>query len=153
VHRWKAQGNRRFTAIIKVVGGSVREMSEENVEIVRRFFDTYRQGDYEGSLQCLAPDVVYKVAQEAPARGPDAVRAIWERWEDAWEELETTPEEFIDAGDRVFVTVRYTGRGRASGIEFDTRTFEVCTLRDGKIVDKVEFTERSAALEAAGLRE
>ena len=126
-------------------------MSEENVEVVRRFFETYQRGDHDASLDCLAPDVVYKVAQEAPAHGPEAVRAIWERWGSAWEDLETTPEEFIDAGDRVFVAVRYTGRGRGSGAAFDSTTYEVCTLRDGEIVDKVEFTERSEALEAAGL--
>jgi ketosteroid isomerase-like protein len=72
---------------------------------------------------------------------------------DRWDDIETIPEEFIDAGDQVFVTVRYTGRGRSSGIEFDTRAFEVLTVRDGKIVDKLEFLERSEALEAAGLRE
>jgi ketosteroid isomerase-like protein len=127
-------------------------MSEANVEVVRRFFETYGRGDHEGSLACLAPDVVYKVAQEVPARGRDAVRAIWERWESSFEDIETTPEEFVDAGDHVVVTVHYTGRGRGSGIEFDDRTFEVLTLRDGKIVRKVEYLERSDALEAVGLQ-
>jgi ketosteroid isomerase-like protein len=126
-------------------------MSRENVEVVRRFFDTYRRGDYEESLDCLAPDVTYKVVQEAPARGREAVRAIWDRWDSSWDEIETTPEEFIDAGDRVFVTVRYTGCGRASGIRFDDRSYEVCTVDGGRIVDKVEFSERSEALAAAGL--
>ena len=128
-------------------------MSEQNVEIVREFFETYRRGDYAGSLACLSPDVVYEVAQEAPAHGRDAVRAIWERWESAWDELETIPEEFIDAGEHVVVTVRYTGRGRGSGVPFDARSHEVCTLRDGNIVRKVEFTERSQALQAAGLQD
>lgn len=126
-------------------------MSEENLQLVREFFATYRRGDYEGSLACLAPDVVYKVAQEAPARGRDAVRAIWERWESSFEELETTPEEFIDAGEHVVVTVRYRGHGRGSGIEIDDRGYEVCTVRDGEIVRKVEFTDRAEALAVAGL--
>jgi ketosteroid isomerase-like protein len=126
-------------------------VSRENVEIVRNHFDAYRRGDYDEALACFAPDVEYKVAQERPARGPDAVRAIWERWESAWEDLETTPEEFLDAGDHVVVTVHYSARGRGSGIEFDHRYFDVYTLRDGKAVRKVEFTDRSEALEAAGL--
>ena len=128
-------------------------MSQENVEIVREFFDTYLRGDYAGALACLAPDVVYKVAQEAPAHGPEAVRAVWERWESDWEELEMVPEEFIDAGDDVFVTVYYSARGRGSGIELDTRCYDVYTLRDGKCVRKVEFIERSDGLKAAGLLE
>jgi uncharacterized protein len=128
-------------------------MSRENVEIVRRFFETYRQGDFDAALECLAPDVVYKVTQEAPAHGPEAVRAIWERWESAWENLETVPEEYIDAGDHVFVTVRYTGRGAGSGIEFDARSYEIYTLRDGLCARKVEYAERAEALAAAGLAE
>lgn len=126
-------------------------MSQENVEIVRRLFEAYRRGDYAEAVACLAPDVVYGVGQELPASGPDAVRAMWDRWDSAWEELETVPEEFIDAGDQVLVTVHYSGRGRGSGIEFDDRLFDVYTLRDGKCVRKLEFRQRSEALEAAGL--
>lgn len=128
-------------------------MSQRNVEIVRRLFETYRRGDYAEAVACLAPDVVYEVGQEVAASGPDEVRAMWERWDSAWEELETVPEEFIDAGDHVVVTVHYSGRGRGSGIQFDDRLFDVYTLRDGKCVHKLEFRQRSEALEAAGLDE
>ncbi len=126
-------------------------MSVDNMELVRRFFDTYCRGDYDGSLACLDPDVVYGVAQEAPARGRPAVRAIWERWESSFDDLETVPEEFIDAGEHVVVRVRYTGRGRGSGVEFDELSYDVCTVRDGLVVRKREFAERSEALGAVGL--
>jgi ketosteroid isomerase-like protein len=76
-------------------------MSRENVGIVRAFFEAYLRGDYDEALSWLAPDVVYQVGQEVPAQGPEAVRAVWERWESDWEELETIPEEYLDAGDRV----------------------------------------------------
>jgi ketosteroid isomerase-like protein len=49
--------------------------------------------------------------------------------------------------------VHESGRGQGSGIEIDGRYFNVLTVRNGKIVRKVEFTQRSDALEAAGLRE
>ena len=64
-----------------------------------------------------------------------------------------THEEFVDAGDRVVVALHLRGRGRGSGVEIDARFFDVYTIRDGKIVRMDEFTERFAALEAAGLRE
>ena len=126
-------------------------MSVENMDLVRRFFDTYCRGDYDGSLACLDPDVVYEVAQEAPARGLPAVRAIWERWESSFDDLETVPEEFIDAGEHVVVRVHYKGRGRGSGVEFDQLSYDVCTVRDGLVVRKREFAERSEALLAVGL--
>ena len=66
-------------------------MPTDNIELVRRFFETYCSGDYDGSLACLDPDVIYEVAQEAPARGRPAVRAIWERWESSFDELEDGP--------------------------------------------------------------
>jgi uncharacterized protein len=128
-------------------------MSQENVEPVRRFFEAIRRGDLAEALACLAPDVEYEVGQELPMRGRDAVRAMWERWGSDWENYKLLPEEFIDAGDHVVVTVRCSGRGRGSGVEVDDRTFDVYTVRDGKCVRKLEFKVRSEALEAAGLSE
>jgi ketosteroid isomerase-like protein len=126
-------------------------MSRANVEVVRRLFDCYRRGDYDAAAECLATDVVYEVGQELPARGREEVRAMWERWDDTWDEIETVPEEFIDGGHRVLVTVYYAARGRGSGIRYEERLFDVYTFSDGKCVRKQEFRERSEALEAAGL--
>jgi ketosteroid isomerase-like protein len=86
-------------------------MSRENVGIVRAFFEAYLRGDYDEALSWLAPDVVYQVGQEVPAQGPEAVRAVWERWESDWEELETIPEEYLDGGDRVMGS----SQGRVQG--------------------------------------
>ena len=85
--------------------------------------------------------------------GNDAVLANYKRWNEAWERAETTVEEVIGRGDRVFLTVRFQGRGRASGIEIDTRLYEVDTLRDGKVLRIDEYEDRAEALEAAGLSE
>jgi ketosteroid isomerase-like protein len=126
-------------------------MSQANVEVVRRFFDCYRRGDYAAATECLAAHVVYEVGQELPAHGREEVRGMWERWDSTWDELKTVPEEFIDAGHRVLVTVYYSARGRGSGIKYEERLFEVYTLSDGKCVRRQEFRERSEALEAAGL--
>ena len=65
----------------------------------------------------------------------------------------TTPEEFIDAGERVLATVRFNGRGSASGVDVEARSYTVYTMRDGKIIAMEEFIERTDALVAAGLRE
>ena len=121
------------------------------MELVRRFYAAYVHGDHDGSLACVDQEVVYEVTQEPPARGRVAVRAIWERWESSFDELETIAEEFIDAGDDVIVAVRYRGSGRGSGVEFDQLSYDVCTVRDGLVVHKREFAERSDALRAVGL--
>ena len=128
-------------------------MSQENVEVVRAFTEAYLRGAFDEAVTYLAPEVVYEVGQELPARTPAEVRGIWERWESEWEELETVPEEYVDAGDRVVLAVHYSGRGRGSGVEVEDRQYEVHTVRDGKIVSKVEFRSRSEALGAAGVSE
>ena len=126
-------------------------MSQANVEVVRRLFDLYGRGDYAAAAECLAPDVVYEVGQELPLTGREAVLGMWERWDSTWEELETTPEEFVDAGDEILVTVHYTARGRGSGIPYEERLFDVYSFSDGECVRKREFRERAEALAAAGL--
>ncbi len=58
----------------------------------------------------------------------------------------------IDAGDKVLALVRVSGRGKASGVEVETHTWNVWTFRDGKPVEMTYFgDDRAAAFEAAGL--
>jgi len=122
-------------------------MSQESVEIVRRFLI----GDVDEALAYADPEIVWNPIEELPTQGHGAVRASLARWKAEWDDYEMLPEEFVDRGDRVVVTVRLGGRGRGSGVEIDARFYDVYTLRDGKIVRMDQFTERSQALEAAGL--
>jgi ketosteroid isomerase-like protein len=130
-------------------------MSQENVEIVRRAWEYEMFGRRGGRdpLADFAPDVVMNPVEEEPSYGREAIRDNFEQFKSAWEELEVSAEEFIDAGQRVFVTAHFRGRGRASGITVETRLHEVYTLRDRKILRVDEYTHREAALEAAGLSE
>jgi ketosteroid isomerase-like protein len=130
-------------------------MSQENVEVVRRAFayEIYGVGDRAEAEAIFDPNVVMNPTNEGPFHGLDAMRDDFERWASAFEELEVSAEEFIDAGDRVLVTAYHRGRGRTSGVEVDGRFYEVYTLRDGKVVRVDEYVERAEALEAVGLPE
>ncbi|HEY1356914.1 MAG TPA: nuclear transport factor 2 family protein [Thermoleophilaceae bacterium] len=127
-------------------------MSQENVEIVRRAFayEISGVGDRAEAEAVFDPDVVMNPTNEGPFYGLDAMREDFERWASAFEELEVSAEEFIDAGDRVLVTAYHRGRGRASGAQVDGRFYEVYTVRDGKVVCVDEYVERAEALEAMG---
>ena len=129
-------------------------MSQQNVEIVRRAIEaTTLPADLETALAHADPEIVWNPAEEAPGQGHGAVRKHLRRWETDWQDLRTVPEKFLDAGDRVVVTIHFAGRGRGSGIDVDVRLYEVWTVREGKAVRMDEFTERADALEAAGLAE
>jgi len=114
------------------------------VEIVRRFLIA----DVDEALAYADPGIVWNPIEELPTQGHDAVRASLARWKAEWHDYRLRPEEFVDLGDRVVVTVRLRGRGRGSGVDVDARFYDVYTLRDGKIVRMDQFTERSEALEA-----
>jgi ketosteroid isomerase-like protein len=124
-------------------------VAQANVEVVRQFLLL----DVDEALEYADPDIVWNPAEELASHGHDAVRASFVRWKSEWDDYEVHPEEFEPVGDRVLATVYLRGRGRASGIEVDTRFYDVYTVRDGKIVRMDQFTRRSEALEAAGLPE
>jgi ketosteroid isomerase-like protein len=130
-------------------------MSEENVGIVLGAiaYEYYGVGDRAEAAAIFDPQVVLNPIDETPSSGFDAMRADMERWASAFDELKVTFEEFIDAGDQVVVVAYHHGRGRETGIEVDTRFYEVYTLRDGKVSRVDEYIERDEALEAVGLSE
>jgi ketosteroid isomerase-like protein len=119
-------------------------MSQEGVEIVRRFL----RADVDEALTLADPCIVWNPIEELATQGHDAVRASLVRWKAEWDDYRVIPEEFVDRGDRVVVTVRLQGRGRGSGVDIDARFYDVYTLRDLKIVRMDQFRERSEALEA-----
>jgi ketosteroid isomerase-like protein len=124
-------------------------MSQENVEVVRRFLLL----GVDEALTLADPDIVWNPAEEAATHGHDAVRDSLVRWKAEWDDYELLPEAFEDVGDCVVTAVRLRGRGRGSGAEVDARFYDVFTLRQGKILRMDQFTQRSEALEAVGLRQ
>jgi ketosteroid isomerase-like protein len=122
----------------------LRAMSQESVEIVRRFLE----GDVDEALALADPDIVWNPIEELPSQGHAALRASFARWTAEWDDYEVLPEEFDDRGEHVVVTVRIRARGRGSGAEVEARFYDLYTVRDGKIVRMEQFTERDQALEA-----
>jgi ketosteroid isomerase-like protein len=128
-------------------------MSQENVEVVREAWDAYSRGDYDRVAGFHDPHIVVVTVEDGAVYGNDAVLANYERWNEAWEGAETTLDEVIGHGDRVFVAARFHAHGRASGAEVESRLYEVYTVRDGKVLRIDEYPGRAEALEAAGLSE
>ena len=132
-------------------------MSRENVELVRRRFDAVNRRDFDALVELTEPNAVWwdrshDPVGAGPHRGREAgLQQLAEILEDV--DLQAHPDEFIDAGDSVVVGVRLTGRGRASGVDFDEHEFHVFTLRDGKVTEQREYRGRSDALKAVGLKD
>jgi ketosteroid isomerase-like protein len=132
-------------------------MSDESAEIIRRLVETYNEGGF-GSAATLDFFDVAAVFEEPPeqpgptvAEGRDAVARTFARFDEAWEEHRSEPEEIrvIDAERVLLLSVDHF-RGR-DGIEITQPSGTIFTLLDGKVVRMQAFWERRSALEAAGL--
>ena len=137
-------------------------MSKEQVEIVRTLFDTFARRDHEAAFDYYDAEIEWdasrarQVGDVDTARvyhGHDGVRAYWRRWLSAWEDVEATEVEFVDAGQTVIALVhQQRQRGRVSGIESNFPPYALTfTIRNGKVVRWVFYPTQTEALEASGL--
>jgi len=130
-------------------------MSSENVEIVRRLLEVYNERSFAENGDLVDPDIVWDVSRVqlpdgASYTGRDELLGFAAAWEEGFEEEHVEPQEVIDMGDHVVVTVHHRGRGKLSGVEIDQRFVMVWTLRDGRAVRMVMYGTREHALEALG---
>ena len=134
-------------------------MSQENVEIVRRGYEAFNEGDFEGAVASFAPDFEWVSSGAIPGvegvyRGPEEYkRRIIEQFGEEFHDFGADIHEFIDADDRVLVSLTFRGRGKQSGVETSWNFWHVWTGRNGSIVRGQGFTSREQALEAAGIIE
>jgi ketosteroid isomerase-like protein len=120
---------------------TAREMSQENVEIVRSGYEAFARG----ARPLLGVE---------PVRGKDALRKfLTEDLVSGFEDFEARAESIEDLGDSVLVHTQFAARGRASGVPVSLEAYSLIILRDGKTVSYRDYETKAAALEAAGLKE
>jgi ketosteroid isomerase-like protein len=132
-------------------------MSEENVEIVRRLNEAWSRGDYPTALDAIDPEIELEVAGPVDFAGTyrghagleEMMRNFWGEFEDIHLEIK----EAMSAGDDVVLNVRFSGRGKRSGVDVASSLWHVWSLREGKAVRWRIFPTKQEALEAAGLSE
>jgi ketosteroid isomerase-like protein len=76
---------------------------------------------------------------------------ILEAWYEAMDEWSAEPEDIVDLGGQVLMTIRVRARGRTSGVRIEERGYAIFRTRDGKVLRCDEFADLQAAREAAGL--
>jgi ketosteroid isomerase-like protein len=134
-------------------------MSEENVEIVRRVYDAWAQGDFSRReiFEILDPNIEGVWAAELPDahvdHGVEALFASSREWLSTWQEFRVEAEAFLPAEDKIVVLVVLHGKGKGSGAEVATPVAHVWTMRGDKVIRVEAYMDRAKALEAAGLSE
>ena len=132
-------------------------MSQENVEIVRRAYESFNAGQDEW-VNLLHPNVEVTLSGVFPGidsdyRGREGARRFLETLSEAWEYFHPEPREIMDRGAYVGVVVDFRAKGRESGVEVNL-TFHNAFRLDGGLIERwASFPTRREALEAVGLSE
>jgi ketosteroid isomerase-like protein len=127
-------------------------MSQENVEIVRASIATYNTDGLEASMSYLHPDVEWFTNPDAPDmgafKGHDGIRKLAAMLDEVLGEVRIQPDRFVEAGEDVVVLGRLFVTGTESGAATESRRAWLYTLRDGKIIRHMTFTNEDDALAA-----
>jgi ketosteroid isomerase-like protein len=131
-------------------------MPPKNVDIVREAYEAVNRGDLDTAVSCIASHMEYVASGAVPGAtgvftGPEGVKEFIAGLYEEFDEPRADVSELLDAGDRVLVSATARGRGKLSGVETTWDTWQLWTLREGKLVRGQGFTSRDEALAAAGL--
>ena len=137
-------------------------MSQENVEVIRRFVAALEGTQVNDDWQPVFAEVDADVEVDdldisldtEHYRGHDAVRVWVGVWNEAWASWRIEGVEVRPVGeDRAVALFVMVVTGKGSGIELSRHDALVCTLRAGKIAEVGYYNDQQQALEAVGLEE
>jgi ketosteroid isomerase-like protein len=123
-------------------------MSQENVEIVRGLYEAFGRGDVPTVLGQMDQGIEWNEAENFiyadrnPYVGPQAIlEGVFMRLGSDWEGFAVTPEEWLDAGDRVVVLGTYSGTHKATGKRVRAQFAHIWSVRDGRVVRFQQYTD------------
>jgi ketosteroid isomerase-like protein len=121
-------------------------------------WSAWSRGDLDLMLVRYAPDYQSVFAPEfvtvglsSSYRGHAGIREWTADLREAWEQMELTLHEIVDAGDRLVNLGRFRSRGRGSGVELDSPVGQALWSERGLVARERLFFDWAEALAAAGL--
>jgi hypothetical protein len=136
-------------------------MSQENVEVVRRFVETYSRSDLAPSdwgrfaADFYEPDGDYypvrKFPEARPCHGIEEIARFLADYRDAWDRYEFVVKKLIPVGgDRVLVHLAIRAEGRESGVKLDGDLYQCVWVRHGRFFRWEDHLSLKGALHAFG---
>jgi ketosteroid isomerase-like protein len=130
-------------------------MSQANIDTLREGYRLFNRGEFDEAAALWHPDIeFFPPGDQPPYKGARELRAWMEP--DAFDEQLIEPLSFTVSGDTILVEQDVKARGAGSGIELETRSWNVWTFDDDGLIVRVQTFlehEKADALEAAGLEE
>ena len=112
--------------------------------------------DFDRGFESVDPAVEWDARHFPDGRvyhGHDGVREFITTYAGTFDDYRLIVERYIDAGDRVVAFTHESGTAKGSRVPAAGEFGLVFTVRDGRIVHWVGYTDRAKALEAVGLSE
>jgi ketosteroid isomerase-like protein len=131
--------------------------SEEMIATLRAAYAAFNRGDMDAAVASLDPEIEWSEPQDFPGggtyHGREGAKRYLEQSRAAWAEVNSEPERFIIAGDRIVVFVHARVRP-AGGNQFqEVNLADVYTFREGKAIQMRAFADRQEALHWAGVED
>jgi ketosteroid isomerase-like protein len=131
----------------------------ENLDLVRSLFESWERGDFSGS-EWAHPDIEYATADgpsPGAVKGVDGMADATRDWMAVWHDWRVEGDQYRELDDgRVLVLVRYSGRGRTSGMDIAQVRTTGATLfhvDGGKVTRVVFYLDRDRAFADLGIEE
>ncbi len=123
------------------------------MERLRGAYQAFNEGGVEAILERLAPEFQgVRDRESSPDRetrfGKEGIKQLFDSYMEAFDVLRLEPEEFIDAGDQIVVSLHQRIRGKGSGAEVVGHIAHVWTMVGGAAVRLRVFGDKEGALKA-----
>jgi ketosteroid isomerase-like protein len=133
-------------------------MSEQNVELARRYAEAFNARDIDAMIAFFDPDIEYHSTFAAVGgavyHGHAELHSFQSDLQDAWgDEIRMEPEAYFDLGDQTLAFYVTHGRGKHSGAEVTMLGAAVVRWRDGLMVYFKGYAQREDALRDLGVSE
>ena len=124
---------------------------------MRSMLETLNERGVEAALDRIHPDFEGITPPELSpepdtSRGHEGIRRYFAGFEGVMDKVRWEADELMEApNERVVAGIRLLTRSVATGLELELPVWQVCTVRDGKVLRIEGFAEREDALRAAGI--
>ena len=127
-----------------------------DIETVKKIYAAINRNDIPAAIEFFDPQAERVEPPGFPSagtyRGHAAIHEHISKGRGNWAEGVCEPVQLIAAGDKVVVFLHVRVRLKDHTDWIDGRFADVCTFRDGKIIELRTFGERQDALEWAGVK-
>jgi uncharacterized protein len=127
-----------------------------NVDTLRQGYEAFGRGDLDAVMELYTEDAQWENpnAQQLPnpgvVRGRDAIRQSFVDFAQLWDQVDVSPDEFIEDGDAVVVLGHIDAKARETGRDVKLPFVHVFRFSDGKASEVQALTDTALAAEALG---